>query len=57
MVVRYIQTVEEYLQKAVASHLREERSPIFLLGNTASTHYPTGFIPGSLMFGATPDEK
>jgi hypothetical protein len=53
MVVRYITTVEEHLQKVVASNQTDwdSRLPTFLLAYRASTHDTTGFIPASLVFG------
>jgi hypothetical protein len=53
MVERYIKTVEEHLQKVVASHQRDwdERLHLFLPAYGASTHETTGLTPASLVFG------
>jgi tyrosine-protein phosphatase YwqE len=53
MVERYIKTIEEHLQKVVASDQRDwdERIPLFLLAYRASTHGTGGLTPAKLMFG------
>jgi hypothetical protein len=53
MVKRHIKTVEEHLQKIVASHQRDwdSRISIFLLAYRASTHDATDLTPASLVFG------
>jgi hypothetical protein len=53
MVERYIKTIEEHLQKVVASHQRDwdERLLLFLLAYRASTRDTTGLTPASLVFG------
>jgi hypothetical protein len=53
MVERYIKTIQEHLQKVVASHQRDwdKRLPLFLLAYRASTHDTTGLTPASLSFG------
>jgi hypothetical protein len=52
MVERYIRTVEEHLQKVVASHQRDwdDILPLFLLAYRASTHDTTSLTPASLVF-------
>jgi hypothetical protein len=49
----YIKTVEEHLQKVVASNLKDWDAmlPLFLLAYRASMHDTTGFTPASLLFG------
>jgi hypothetical protein len=53
MVERYMKTVDEHLRKIVLAHQRDwdERLPIFLLANKASTHEPTGMTPANIVFG------
>jgi hypothetical protein len=53
MAERYIKTIEEHLQKVVATHQTDwdARLPIFLLPYRASTPDSMGLTPASLMFG------
>jgi hypothetical protein len=53
MVERYTKTIQEHLQKVVASHQRvwDERLPLFLLSSRASTHDIAGLTTVSLVFG------
>jgi hypothetical protein len=53
MVERYVKTVKEHLRKVLSTHHRDwdERLPIFLLTNRASTHETRGTTPASMVSG------
>jgi hypothetical protein len=60
MVERYIKTVEEHLQKVVASNQRDwdERFPLFLHSRHCGLDYcPPGAVSCDLLFGAPPDKE